>query len=135
LDTDRILVHDSDLLSVWVYPARRLVHHQMKTFCFGKDFRDGLTRGIEAMAQHQATKWLSDDRLNGALPPEDSDWATQEWFPRARAVGWKHWAVVQPTKIIGQVNVARFVKLYAELGIDAQLFGELDEAMRWLDGL
>jgi hypothetical protein len=42
---------------------------------------------------------------------------------------------VQPTKIIGQVNVARFVKLYAELGIDAQLFGELDEAMRWLDGL
>jgi hypothetical protein len=40
---------------------------------------------------------------------------------------------VQPAKIIGQVNMARFVKLYADLGINARMFGDPDEAMKWLD--
>lgn len=130
---DKISVVDNALISVWVYPARRMVHHLMKAYCHGDDFREALARGVEALERHRATKWLSDDRANGALPPEDEAWATKVWFPRARAAGWRHWAVVQPAKIIGQVNMGRFVKLYADTGIDARMFGDPDEAMAWLD--
>jgi hypothetical protein len=130
-----ISVFDSSLISVWIYPARRLVHHQMKAYCFGAEFRGALTRGVEAMEQYGATKWLSDDRANGALQPEDQAWGHEVFFPRARAAGWRYWATVQPAKLIGQVNLARSVKQYMEWGIDARTFTDPDEAMRWLDGL
>jgi hypothetical protein len=131
---DKILVVDSSLISVWVYPERGMIHHVMKTYCHGDDFREALTRGVEAMELHQATKWLSDNRANGALPPEDAAWSAKNWFPRAKAAGWKHWSIVQPVKIIGQVNMARLVKQYGDLGINAQMFSDPDEAMAWLEG-
>lgn len=129
----RVRVVDNALITVWAYPDRRIIHHVMKAYCFGADFREGLTRGVEAMELYRATKWLSDDRANGALPPEDEAWGLEVWFPRARAAGWRHWAVVQPGKIIGQINMERFVKLYAEQGIEARMFSDPDEALRWLE--
>lgn len=130
---NKISVVDNPLISVWAYPERKMIHHLMKAYCHGNEFREALTMGLEAMKLHRAIKWLSDDRANGALAPEDEAWATTTWFPQAKAAGWKHWAVVQPAKIIGQVNMARFVKLYADLGINARMFGDPDEAMKWLD--
>jgi len=130
---DQILLLDTSLISVWVYPRRQMIHHHMKQFCFGDDFRAALLKGVEAMEQHQATKWLSDDRANGAIVPEDAAWAVEHWFPRARAAGWKHWAVVQPLKIIGQINMERFSKDYGRQGVNARLFSDPDAAMRWLD--
>ena len=134
LSTSQILVFESPLISVWAYPERKMIHHQMKGYCAGKDLQDALIKGVEAMELHHATKWLSDDRQNGALPPDGAAWAANVWFPRTKAAGWKHWAVVQPVKILGQLNMERFVKRYAELGIDARMFSDPDEAMTWLDG-
>lgn len=130
---NQILIADNDLISVWIYPERQMIHHVMKTYCHGEPLRDALMKGVAAMAQHRATKWLSDDRANGALVPEDVEWANQIWFPLTRAAGWKHWSVIQPQKIIGQVNMTRFVKMYAELGINARMFDDPDEAMKWLE--
>lgn len=130
---NKVSIVENDLIAVWVYPDRKMIHHMMKAYCFGPEFREALTRGLEAMELYRATKWLSDDRANGALPPEDGAWAGQEWSPRALAAGWKHWAVVQPAKIIGQINMERFVKDSAARGLNARMFGDPEEAMRWLD--
>jgi hypothetical protein len=130
---NKISIVDNSLISVWAYPERKMIHHCMKAFCFGDEFREALTRGLEAMQRYQAIKWLSDDRANHALMPDDSEWGAAVWFPQAKAAGWKHWAVVQPAKILGQVNMARFVKLYADQGINARMFADPDEAMTWLD--
>jgi hypothetical protein len=133
MDASRVCVLDTNLISVWVYPARRMIHHQMKAFCFGADFRAALTRGAEAMEQHGATKWLSDDRLNSALPPDDEQWGYEVWFPRARAAGWRHWAIVQPAKLLGRSSIGRISKQYVDAGVNMRMFGDPDEAMRWLD--
>jgi hypothetical protein len=132
---NRIAVVDNSRIAVWVYPDRRMIHHRMKAFCFGNDFREALTRGTEAMQRHGATKWLSDDRANGALPPDDGVWATEVWFTQTKAAGWKHWAIVLPTKILGQSSLARYAKLYAEMGITTRMFADPNEAMRWLEAL
>ncbi|HEU4731438.1 MAG TPA: hypothetical protein VFT22_26270 [Kofleriaceae bacterium] len=132
---DKISIVENELISVWLYPQRKMIHHRMKTFCHGDRFRDALTKGAEAMEHYKATKWLSDDRGNGAVLAEDGAWGETHWFPRVKAAGWKHWAVVQPAKIIGQMNMARFIKQYAELGINARMFSDPDQAFRWLDGL
>jgi hypothetical protein len=130
---NRILVVENGLLTLWVYPEKGLIHHQMKAYCHGDDFREGLTRGVEAMNQHRATKWLSDDRAHGPLPPDEEEWSNAVWFPRAKAAGWKHWAIVKPATIIGQVFMDRLARMYAEHGIRARMFADPDEAMRWLD--
>jgi hypothetical protein len=110
-----------------------MIHHRMKAYCHGAAFREALTKGLEAMERYRATKWLSDDRANGALLNEDSEWAIKVWSPRAMAAGWKHWAVVQPAQVIGQINLRKFIKGYADIGINARMFSDPDEAMKWLD--
>jgi hypothetical protein len=130
---NKISIVDNDVISLWVYPDRQMIHHQMKTYCYGDKFREALTRGTDAMNQYKATKWLSDDRGNGALLPEDTDWAEKVWFPRTKAIGWQHWSVVKPEKVIGQINLSRFVKKFAQLGINARIFSDLGEAFTWID--
>jgi hypothetical protein len=132
---NRISIVDSSLIAVWAYPELQMIHHQMKGFCFGDQFRDALTQGIEAMQRYGATKWLSDDRANSAMPPDDGAWATEVWFPRARAAGWRHWAIVQPGTVLGQSNMGRYVKHFAEQGINARMFSDPDAATRWLAAL
>ena len=132
---DKISIVNNDMISVGVYPSRKMIHHIMKGYCHGEKFRDALTRGVEAMVQYKATKWLSDDRANGALPAEDTEWGEKIWFPKTKASGWAHWSVVQPAKVIGQINLARFVKRFAELGINARMFSDPDEAFHWLDAV
>ena len=130
---NKISVYEHERMSVWCYPERKLIHHQMHKPCAGQPFRDALLAGLKAMTEHKATRWLSDDRQHTALAPEDEDWAQDVWFPQARAAGWKHWAVIRPMSAVGNLSSARFRKWYAEHGINARLFTDVDEAHRWLD--
>jgi hypothetical protein len=130
---DKIVIVDNHMISMWIYPKRKMIHHVMKAHCHGIRFREALLKGTEALIECKATKWLSDDRSNGALLVEDSSWAQAEWFPRTKAAGWKHWGVVQPAKIIGQMNMSRFIRELTDQGINARMFGNPDEALRWLE--
>lgn len=127
------LVVENDLISVWIYPARRIVHHMMKMYCYGEAFRAAMLQGAEAMASYGATKWLSDDRANGPVGPDDTEWIRLTWLPRVLAAGWRHWAIVQPVKILGQVYMLRIVKRFENRGLSVRMFDEPDEALRWLD--
>jgi hypothetical protein len=130
---ESISVVDNAMIAVWVYPQRKMIHHQIKAHCHGQNFRDALTKGTAALVQHRATKWLSDDRNNGAVLAEDAAWAQSVWFPRTKSAGWRYWGVVQPAKIIGQMNMARFVKECAAQGISARMFADPNTALAWLD--
>jgi hypothetical protein len=129
----KIFIVDNDMISVWVYPEHHMIHHQMNSYCYGEKFYQALTKGAEALERYHATKWLSDNRHNGALPAEDAVWTEKNWFPRVKAAGWRHWAVVHPEKVVGQLNMSRFVKKYGQLGINARTFSDVDEAFHWLD--
>ena len=92
-----------------------------------------LNKGLEVFQEFGAQKWLSDDRANSALSPEDGEWGTNNWNPRVIAAGWKYWAIVMPAKVIGQMNMQYFIKVNSELGVTARVFSDPDEAMRWLE--
>jgi hypothetical protein len=129
---NKVLIVEKPIVVVWVYPELRLIHHVMKAFCHGVEWRDVLMKCVDTMKSYKATKWLSDDRANGAVMREDQEWADREWFPKVRAAGWKHWAIVQPEKVIGQINMGRLTQKYLELGINARMFSDPDEAMTWI---
>jgi hypothetical protein len=105
---NRITVFEHERMSVWCYPPRGLIHHEMHKPTAGDTFRNALRAGLTAMRECKATRWLSDDHLHIALAPEDEVWAQNVWFPQSKAAGWKHWAVIRPQSAVGELSSSRF---------------------------
>lgn len=128
----KLTIIDNEYASLWFYPEHKIVHHKFHQFIFGQPFRDVLNRGADLLQQHHAQKWLSDDRNNSALRPEDKAWSQTEWFPRVVNAGWKYWALVMPQKIVGQMNMKAIVDDYARQGVVVRVFSDPEKAMQWL---
>jgi len=123
---------DNEYVTLWYHPEAKIIHHQFHRFIHGEHFRKVLDQGLEVFKEHGANKWLSDDRLNSAVPKEDSAWALNNWNQRMRAAGWKYWAVLYPDKKIGQINLGFFIRELSLVGITAEVFDDVDEALNWL---
>jgi hypothetical protein len=128
-----ITLYDSDMAILWYNPEKKVVHHQIKKFIYGEEFKKLLLTGTDAMKKYQAKKWLSDDRTNSVMRPEDMEWGQTNWFPQTVQAGWKYWAIVQPAKAIAQMNMEELVKIYSQAGVVAKFFSDPEEAMKWLD--
>lgn len=123
---------NNEFITVTCYPKKRILHHQFHQYVFGETFRDILMTEIEAFENHRCTKWLSDDRNFGALLPEDKKWGDGVWRPRALDAGWKHWAMVLPRKVTGQMNIRKMVEEYEALGVTTGVHSTPEEALKWL---
>ena len=110
----------------------KVIHHTFHKTIGAEKFREVLNLGVEAMGKYGASKWLSDDRNNSVLSPEDTEWSMTNWFPRAIQAGWKYWALVVPQNILAQMNLKEFVDTYYEQGLRIMVFSNPDEAMKWL---
>jgi hypothetical protein len=130
MPTQVILENDDAIL--WYHSETKIIHHYLKRYVYGKALHIVLEIGAKALEANRATKWLSDDRNNSALSPDDEVWGNEVWFPRALRAGWKHWAIVQPEKVVGQLNMRRFKESYSKSGLNAQMFSDPEQAKKWL---
>jgi hypothetical protein len=126
------ILNDANI-SMWYYPESKILHHQIHRFFYGKPFRDAMNKGIEVFQKYGAHKWLSDDRAETALTPEDLEWGDKEWFPRVAKLGWKYWALVMPEKVVGQLSLKKLVDRYSAKGVATRVFSSIDEAKKWLE--
>ena len=126
-------VIENDTYTLWFHPTQKVVHHQLHKFMGPGKIREVLGKGVELIKRHRASKWLSDDRGNGAIPKEDSDWATQTFTPEAVRAGWKFWAIVQPEQAVGKMQMRRFIEANAKVGLTVRIFPDPDAAMAWLE--
>ena len=110
----------------------KFIHHTFHQPIGGEAFREVLNTGITTLAEHQSTKWVSDDRENMALSREDTAWSKEDWFPRAVEAGWKYWALVVPQNILARMNMKEFVDSYAVQGLRIRVFSKPEEAIAWI---
>lgn len=129
----KITVLENPSATLWFHPDTKIVHHQLHKFIYGEDLRALLSAGTELIKKHRATKWLSDDRGNTVISHQDEEWANTVFIPTTLAAGWKHWAIVPPKMVIGQLGAERIAKALAEMGLVVQFFDDPDQAMRWLE--
>jgi hypothetical protein len=115
------------------HPDKKIVHHTFHQPIGGDEFRAVLNTGADILEKNDAHKWLSDDRGNTALSPEDTAWSQANWFPRAVKAGWKFWALVVPEDLYARMNLKEFVDSYFEQGLRIMVFTNPEEAMKWLD--
>lgn len=85
---------ENEYVTLWYYPDAKIVHHKFHKFIYGEQFREALNKGFDIFIQNKATKWLSDDRNNNALPSDDVKFATEDWAPRVIKAGWKYWGLI-----------------------------------------
>lgn len=129
----KVTLYDGDGATMWYHPDKKIVHHEMHKFMYGEEFHKFLLVGTEAIKKNHARKWLSDDRNNSVLKKEDIEWGMVNWLPQTVQAGWKYWAIVQPAKVIAQMNMVQLAKDYATMGIVAKFFSDPNEAMQWLE--
>ncbi len=128
-----LVILRNEFVTLKYHEDTKIVHHEFHQYVFGEPFRECLLKGLEIMKTHSAIKWLSDDKKNVAIPREERAWMNSEWSDRAFEAGWKCWAIVLPSKAIGQMAMNRILqipKLAQQLTINS--FNEVDAAYEWL---
>lgn len=125
-------VYRNNSALIYFHPVERIVHHEILRRPTGTDFRDLLMHGYELLRKTRSTKWLSDDRNHTVLSDEEEKWAQKEWFPLMQKAGWLYWAVVNPEKVVGQLQMKRNAQFMRIGGVTVATFSTVDEAMEWL---
>ncbi len=123
---------DNRFATLVYHPRHKIVHHTFHTHLIGSTFRDVLTEGLKLLKLHGAERWLSNDKANSALHPDDAQWAMEVWSKRAIAAGWKYWAIVMPDAALGRANMKQFIKMYADRGVTVEICESVEEALSWL---
>ena len=123
----------NDFVSMWYYPDKKIVHHQMHKSLYGEHLRSAMETGLSVLIRNGACKWLSDDRCFVTMEPEDVHWGKAVWTPKAVRAGWRHWAIVLPKSVTGKMCHDQMIDDYRVLGLNAKVFDDVDEAMAWLE--
>lgn len=131
-DLERQVVIDNEYVTLWYRPDGRIVHHRLHRFVVRRAFEEFLLAGVDLLLRHRAACWLSDDRANPVLAPDLQAWAREQWFPLARAAGWRHWAMLPPSSELGRWTTQRAVDEYAAAGIEFRAFADEAAALDWL---
>ncbi len=126
-----ITIIDDEKRSLFFHSDSKVVHHKVKAPLYGNDFRDMLSRGAECLEKNMATKWLSDDRINGAIAPEDNEWGDSIWAPRVIRAGFKYWAIVGPHTAAGNLQMRRLSSEFRKRGVTVEVFATPEAAMAW----
>ncbi|GAB4425152.1 MAG: hypothetical protein Fur0044_23240 [Anaerolineae bacterium] len=127
-----IIIIKNEYAELVYHSDTQIVHHTFHQPIGGEKFREILNAGARTLEEYKASKWLSDDRGNSALSPEDTEWSMTDWFPRAVNAGWKFWALVVPEDLMARMNLKEFVDSYYEQGLRIGVFTKPEEAMEWL---
>ncbi|MDD9947284.1 MAG: hypothetical protein OXU20_39965 [Myxococcales bacterium] len=130
--TQPILILDDPSITVHCYVDEGVIHHEVHAFCNMETMKRALTAGVEAMREHGATKWLSDDRKNGPLSADQEAWGRQVWFPSAYEAGWRFWAICLPEGVVARQTLERRIAGYAQQGVTVERFDDPTVAWGWL---
>jgi hypothetical protein len=124
---------NNEYATLKLHSEKKIVHHEFHKFMFGDNFKNFMLKAADEFVKNRCTKWLSDDRGNSALRQEDLEWAQQNWEPKIFKAGWKHWAIVLPEKVVGQLSMKKLIDRYKQMGVSVNVFSDPNLAMSWLE--
>lgn len=127
------IILDNEFATLVYHEEEGIIHHTFHKPIGGENFREVLSKGIETLKLHRATKWLSDDRNNSTISDEDTDWAINTWSTGAIAAGWKYWALVVPHDLMARFDYREHVDSYFKRGVRVMVFTDLTAAKEWLE--
>lgn len=131
-----ISVFNSEYITVEYLPDKQMIYHVVhKPVAENlKIFQAALDAGTKALQQYRVAKWLSDDRKNGPLPPEQYEWLeSTKWSLRTIQFGWKYWANVVPENLVAAGTLTPLIDELYQHGLRMNVFASMEAAQKWLD--
>ncbi len=129
-----VTILDDEYMSLWYHPETGIVHHQIKGYLLQGGFRKLLNASAGLLEAHRASRYLSDDRQNVVVDPEDIKWADDNWYPRVLKAGLKRWALVLPATMVGTLQAKSILDTRRKQGLEAEGFDRVEAALAWLQG-
>jgi hypothetical protein len=123
---------DDEYVTLWYHPEEKIVHHKIHKFLVPGVLEKLLSTGADLMERHGAVKWLSDDRNNVVVSPEDLRWADEQWAPRVQKAGFKYWAVVAPATAVAGLQMRALQAKRRKQNIEVAMFETVEEGLAWL---
>jgi hypothetical protein len=130
-----IVIVNNEYITLEYRPDEKLIYHtihQPMGSAQAQLLVETLNAGTDALAKYGASKWLSDDRLNGPLPPEVVKWGFADWNSRTIEAGWKYWANIVPTQLIAAGALMPVIEDLHKRGLKMQVFTNVEEGLKWL---
>lgn len=127
-----ITLVENEYVTLAYFPDAKMLQHTIHKHVDEQAFKQVLDIGVDALKNYKIDRWLSDDRNNGPFSPEFSQWALNDWIPRAIANGWKYWANVVPNDVKAAGTLMPFIHALSDKGLRMMLFTKADEAGQWL---
>ena|SRR6266849_4267375 len=128
---DKVYVEEPWLTLRWD-DTHHCVHSEWKAFANSKEYRAALMKGLEAIRENHATRYLTDTRKTRVIVHEDQAWVTDTWTPLATAAGLKRVAVVLADAGLGKVTVEETVHMVDRPDLEVRTFDSVAAAQRWL---
>jgi len=129
-----IILASEEFITVKYLPERGIIYHTIHKPMTGKPLHNILDKAAEFLKEQGVRKWLSDDRKNGPIPPEDALWG-RDWNQRMIKAGWKYWAIVVPAEIHAAGALSPVIDELYELGLRMMVFSDIEKAFEWLDSM
>jgi len=98
-----------------------------------EEFRIGMNKIIDLMAEHKTGALLGDTKELGALSEEDQQWSFTEWLEKALQVGYHSFAVIISPDIFAQMSVEdTLTEVQAKTTVTIQYFDDEEKAREWI---
>jgi hypothetical protein len=130
-----IILVNNPYITLEYRPDEKLIYHTIHQPIGPDQARmliDTLNVGTDALKKYGASKWLSDDRLNGPLPDELIQWGFADWNARTIAAGWKYWANIVPQQLIAAGTLMPVIEDLHKFGLHMRVFTNVEEGLKWL---
>jgi hypothetical protein len=129
------IIDNKYLLAEW-RSGGAIFYYAWKGFVPGPAMRINFEEILVAFAQGQASCMLQDLTQVRAVAPEDQDWITTNWVPRAIAAGMRKVAMLTPASVFGQMATQNVQGKVAINGLDVhnRFFDDYAKAEAWLLG-
>jgi hypothetical protein len=113
-------------------PQLEAVHVEWQGWASSTERAACLEAGLQALIEHQASRWLVDGRAMKVVKQADQDWIGQNWFPRVLAAGLRRMAIVEPVSGLARMNVGDILARVAGTTLEVQHFATVEAAQAWL---
>jgi len=114
-------------------PTLQAVYTEAQSWADPSELAAVLEAGLQALTEHDGSRWLADGRNMKVLKQSDQDWIVQEFYPRAVAAGLKRIALVIPTSGLAMATVEQLAHRLPAAQVEVAFFPTLDEARSWLN--
>lgn len=129
------LEYDKKYCKIYYYQELNCVCLQWQGFAQVEEFQEACDFSLDLLIKYNASKMIADNTNAKVVSPENQEWLTQTWFPKAYTKGYRTSAVIVSKDLFNEITVKKIVNQMDAGKFEVQFFKNMEDAKSWLASL